>query len=47
MKDLAVICKVFGITSEPGNWNEIYDIVHNGKVDMKDIGYVCKHYFVI
>ena len=44
MRDIGVVCSLYGTQEGDTNWNPAADVNNDKKVDMRDIGIVCNNY---
>jgi hypothetical protein len=42
MWDVGTVARLFGIILNSANWNPRTDVIQDGVIDMKDVGYVAR-----
>jgi hypothetical protein len=42
MRDLGIVCRLYGTTQASENWNPRADVIQDGVIDMRDVGFCAK-----
>jgi hypothetical protein len=42
IRDLCIVCRLYGATQGSENWNPRADVMQDGVIDMRDVGFVVR-----